>query len=421
MSIQNIQVGDTVPIELQIADGAINQYPQALVYDQGSSLLQTVDLAHDNQGNYSGTAYTMPDTEFVKVVYIVYSNAGHTELNEDYERDIEVFYRILPDEFKATGFGIAGEYDARMTAIQLDLDTPDQYKATGFGAAGEYDTVIAAIQSEVDGLDGEAMRGTNGANTVVPPTVGQIDTEMTTLHGTGSWKESTGGMSEAELHSGLDSYSNKSGYQANVTNLDATVSSRAVPNEYDARMTAIQADLDNPNQYKATGFSIPNEYDASLAAIQADLDNPDQYKATGFGVTGEYDARLLAIQVDLDNPDQYKAIGFSVPAEYDARLVAIQADLDNPDQYKATGFGLAGEYDARMTTVQESLTRILGLTQENQFIDTTVHAGENLVSARLRLYSDAASVGTDLNVTDTYTITASYTAAGMETYSMVKV
>lgn len=93
MPVQNIQVGDLVPIELQIADGAIDQYPRALVYDQDSLLLITINLSHDNKGNYSGTAYTFPDKTFVKVVYIVYSDAAYTTENEKYEQDLEVFYK----------------------------------------------------------------------------------------------------------------------------------------------------------------------------------------------------------------------------------------------------------------------------------------------------------------------------------------
>jgi|GEM_PF-1940887 len=40
----------------------------------------------------------------------------------------------------------------------------------------------------------------------------------------------------------------------------------------------IETDLNNPAQYKATGFATA----AALATAQADLDNPSQYKATGF-------------------------------------------------------------------------------------------------------------------------------------------
>lgn len=81
----------------------------------------------------------------------------------------------------------------------------------------------------------------------------------------------------------------------------------------------------------------------------------------------------------------------------------------------------SNEHGVELAAIQASANRILGLTQENQHIDQTVYVENNLTSARLRLYSDAISVGTDLNVTDTYTITATYTIAGMQTYSMTKV
>ena len=54
-----------------------------------------------------------------------------------------------------------------------------------------------------------------------------------------------------------------------------------------ADLVTVQADLDDPNQYKATGFAVPNEYDVALAAIQTDLDDPGQYKA---------DVSLLALE-----------------------------------------------------------------------------------------------------------------------------
>jgi|LGVD01.1.fsa_nt_gb hypothetical protein len=92
MSIQNITKGLTVPIELQIADGAIDQYPRALVYDQDSVLLTTIDLVHDYQGNYSGTPYVMPDKLYIKVVFIVYSDALFAVENIKYERALEIFY-----------------------------------------------------------------------------------------------------------------------------------------------------------------------------------------------------------------------------------------------------------------------------------------------------------------------------------------
>lgn len=92
MPIQTITIGSIVPIELQIGTGAIDQYPRALVYDQDSVLLTTIDLIHDNQGNYSGTPYIMPDKLYIKVVFIVYSDALFTVENIKYERPLDIFY-----------------------------------------------------------------------------------------------------------------------------------------------------------------------------------------------------------------------------------------------------------------------------------------------------------------------------------------
>lgn len=57
--------------------------------------------------------------------------------------------------------------------------------------------------------------------------------------------------------------------------------------------------------------------------------------------------------------------------------------------------------------------RILGLVHENIYIDNTnFDVLSNLVSARLRIYSNAVDVGTSNNVLSTYTISAAPTGAG---------
>ena len=67
--------------------------------------------------------------------------------------------------------------------------------------------------------------------------------------------------------------------------------------------------------------------------------------------------------------------------------------------------------------------RVLGLAQENFYQDNIVwDSSRRLTSCRLRLYSDAASVGTTSNVLATYTITATYDSSDnlLETYKVVK-
>lgn len=70
-------------------------------------------------------------------------------------------------------------------------------------------------------------------------------------------------------------------------------------------------------------------------------------------------------------------------------------------------------------TIDQKIVRILGLDQENQFIDNTVYDGNgNLTSGRIRLYSLASDVGTNLNVIATYLITATYTTGKLATYKV---
>lgn len=60
--------------------------------------------------------------------------------------------------------------------------------------------------------------------------------------------------------------------------------------------------------------------------------------------------------------------------------------------------------------------RALGLIHENHFTDTTAYDGfGNLTSARMRLYDTAGNVGSGTGVIATYSLTATYTAAGIMT------
>lgn len=73
-------------------------------------------------------------------------------------------------------------------------------------------------------------------------------------------------------------------------------------------------------------------------------------------------------------------------------------------------------------SLRELVIRILGLTQENFYIDNAVHdAYDNLISGRIRIYDDAADVGTDDGVISTYFITATYEEKICKTYKVVKI
>jgi len=74
-------------------------------------------------------------------------------------------------------------------------------------------------------------------------------------------------------------------------------------------------------------------------------------------------------------------------------------------------------YSGDLTDIYESVRRTLGLVHHNFFIDEPLYDDyNNLISARVRIYSDAVSVGTDLNVIQTYRIESDGGEPGKFTY-----
>lgn len=188
-----IDVGQSVPIVLQINDGNTGLYPQAEIRDHNNILLNTLNLVHIASGCYK-IYYIMPAVDFIVSTYIVYSDSNHTTEDTNYYRDVDIFVNV--------------NYKNDLSNIQTNLNNPNQYKAdiSGLSPANEYDTELAIIQSEVDGLDGESMRGTD----LVPTnplliddirlntldanissrsnhSTTDVDTELTSTHGAGSW------------------------------------------------------------------------------------------------------------------------------------------------------------------------------------------------------------------------------------------
>lgn len=73
-------------------------------------------------------------------------------------------------------------------------------------------------------------------------------------------------------------------------------------------------------------------------------------------------------------------------------------------------------------TIKVLITRILGLAQENYYVDNTSYDEDgNMISSRIRIYSDSTKVGSDESVITTYLMTAEYDNDGnLESYKVVK-
>ena len=87
--------------------------------------------------------------------------------------------------------------------------------------------------------------------------------------------------------------------------------------------------------------------------------------------------------------------------------------------------GLSNAVISETVWSNEKALRVLGLLQENQYLDNTTYTNYNgqklLSSGRIRIYSDAVSVGTSNNVVATYNIIASWSGDEMQSYKVVKI
>ena len=74
-------------------------------------------------------------------------------------------------------------------------------------------------------------------------------------------------------------------------------------------------------------------------------------------------------------------------------------------------------FNADLSDIYDSVEKALGLSKHNMYIDDpTYDEHGNMISARVRTYSDAGSVGTANNVIETYRITADGTECGQFSY-----
>jgi glycosylphosphatidylinositol transamidase (GPIT) subunit GPI8 len=80
---------------------------------------------------------------------------------------------------------------------------------------------------------------------------------------------------------------------------------------------------------------------------------------------------------------------------------------------KVSDFQTPGSFGQIVKQTSDNLKRALGLLHENIYIDTPVYDdNSNLISARVRIYSNNTSVGTNNDIIGTYLITSDASGRG---------
>lgn len=121
-------VGTAVPLVLLLSDGNESQYPQAEVYAEGGTTpVATLDLPHKAQGRYEDD-WTPSSTGVYSVIYIVYSDSGHTTENTSYSREADQVFVTL------TSFDELAAALARLLGLSHENAFIDNTEFDAFGS-----------------------------------------------------------------------------------------------------------------------------------------------------------------------------------------------------------------------------------------------------------------------------------------------
>lgn len=177
-------VGQELPIVLQLPDGETGMYPQAEVYDNDDNNLTTLSLEHKANGFYApASAYSMPDKVFVVVVYIVYTDSGHTTESSVYLRDLDVFRRNDIEADWANGGRLDTILDAVAVEANVQGHTADALIAydppTRTEATADKNEIIAEVDANETKIDA-VQADTNDIQTRLPAALvgGRMDSDV---------------------------------------------------------------------------------------------------------------------------------------------------------------------------------------------------------------------------------------------------
>ena len=371
----------------------------------------------------------------------------------------------LTQRNNASGITVSANFDAITGSHMIKIDTNDNTVA-GFWVTGK-DYFVRVEGTTIDGatinavvghfsIENRFMRGTDQAAlaataltnvTWTAAKAGHLDAPISTVDtvvdgiqtdlsnaadGLGALKaliDTIDGVVDTILVDSNDLQTNQGAWAPAVG--FSTHDAAAVKTAIEAAGSSIALMLADTNELQ-TDWANAGRLDALLDACNTVTPDAAGVAPTAVEIREEMDAnstKMAPSQVLAD----YKATGFSTHAAADVKtaieaggssIATILADTNELQTDWADGGRLDLLIDAILldtgTTLDALVKRILGLEQENIFIDNTTYAGVHMTGCRIRIYSVAGSVGGAGDVIATYTMTATYTGDEMDDYKVVK-
>jgi len=296
--------------------------------------------------------------------------------------------------------------------------------AVGFAVPNEYDTELTNIQTEVNGLNGEAMRGTDNANIIIPTSLAEATANKNEII-----TEVNGNAAKIDLipttpMRGTDSVPVNPllTTDTRLNNLDAAISTRSSHSDPTTNIKGAEnKDLTQvfnnekgtDNAYTGippTAEEIRTELEATGTKLTNIKNQTDKLNFTGLDINATLDGE--EVTTDSASREASKATGFSTHSAEQV-WTTTNRELSTPDDYKADVSALAD--------IAIDIKRMLGLSQENYKLFNPVYdSDKNLLSVTTKIYPTADDCNNDSNAIAEYAMTATYVEKQLDTYKVIR-
>lgn len=254
--------------------------------------------------------------------------------------------------------------------------------------------ILRQVYDEVAGLDGAAMRGTDGANTTTPPTAASIADAVWDEDATAHQTQGTFGQAIGDPGADTDTI-----FGLVNTNLDATVGSRASQTTADA----IETDTQNI-QSRLPAALVSGKMDSDAVAISGSTVAADNVEAN----IGNLDAAVSNVETDTQDI-QSRLPSALVGGRMDSNVGAVSGSAGAADKmeesFEAVITGSVGSGSTTTTIVISSTNPTLTVNDQ--------------VNGKIVTFTDATTTaalrGQSTDITDYVQSTATMTVTALTT------
>lgn len=289
-----IELGSPLLLDLKLDDGDSGKFVRAIVRNNAGTAVagSPFTLSHIANGRYRNTSFTPGAEGNYTADYIVYNDAGFTQISGKYRQAYDLF---KVDDTEINVQGLRDNY-TNARALKIDfLDVSVASRQSEANALSRFNTTQSEL-TDVDS-DNSAIKAVvdNINSDIGSPVSGSISGDVANVQARADLLETESDAStrQTDNQNDLDTLLSRlsSGRATNLDNLNATVSSRASQASLDAQNDLSIADVQT---------SLTNQgYTAARSAL---LDNLDQaISSIATLINGLNDLNIADIQTALTN------------------------------------------------------------------------------------------------------------------------